>query len=405
MEIQKMNLKDYCCLNKPRFKIDPQEDAEWYFGNSSVQDSIITRLKTDIDVRGVPKFGFFGRFGFGKTHTLFHLKYLFEKSDSYYKSISFYLRVAPYSEDDPQTRGWVYIHRKILDSMGESFLRKLVKASDNMPGSRERDLIEVIRGQFKFGDANLKQSLAYVLSSFFLRDVRDTCEAWGWLRGQAMCQGVTKTLDNSSDMVHTLLNIGTLARWALEEPIVLLFDEAQALQEVKKASYVQIHDSFLQLAEPDNQDVGFVIATFGTGADIIPPVLMRPPDIISRLGVTENNLQEAFIDLKDMVRQKSDFLEFAKQVLKNLIDESKAKILINKYNLTQVNPTELPFTDEALNRIAETVSQQEPNRNPRKIIGILAQLASEAYQKAKSENKYIIIDKVFVNANARLRNF
>ena len=404
MEIQKMNLKDYCCLNRPRFMIDPQQDAEWYFGNSSVQDSIIERLKTDIDVRGIPKFGFIGRFGSGKTHTLFHLKHLFEKSDPYYRSMSFYLRVAPYSEDDPKTRGWGYIHRKILDSMGESFLRELVKASDNMPGSRERDLIEVIREHFKFGDANLKQSLAYVLSSFFLRDIRDTSEAWGWLRGQVMCQGATKTLDNSSDMVHILLNIGTLARWALQKPIVLLFDEAQALAEVKKASEVQIHDSLLQLAEPDNQDVGFVLATFGTGSDIIPPVIMRPPDIISRLGVTESSLQKAFIDLKDIVRQKSDFLEFAKQVLKNLIDESKAKALIDRCNLaSQVSSTELPFTGEALNRIAETVSQQEPNRNPRRIIGILAQLASEAYQKAKTENKYIIADKDFVNA--RLRDF
>jgi len=384
--------------------IDPQLDAEWYFGNSSVQDSIITRLKSDIDVRGVPKFGFIGRFGSGKTHTLFHLKYLFEKTEPYYSSLSFYLRVAPYSEDDSQTRGWSYIHRKIFDSLGESFLRKLVRASDNMPGSRERDLIEVIQEKFKFGDTNLKQSLAYVLSSFFLRDIRDTGEAWCWLRGQGTCQGTTKTLDNSSDMVHILLNIGTLARWALQKPIVLLFDEAQALQDVKKASYVQIHDSFLQLAEPDNQDVGFVLATFGTGADIIPPVIMRPPDIISRLGVTESNLQKAFIDLKDIVRQKNDFLDFAKQVLKSLIDKSKAEELIDTYNLaSQVNPNEIPFTDEALNRIAETVSQQEPNRNPRRIIGILAQLASEAYQEAKSTNNYIIADKVFVNA--RLRDF
>lgn len=404
MEIQKMNLRDYSCLNRPRFMIDPQQDAEWYFGNSSVQDSIIARLKTDIDVRGVPKFGFIGRFGSGKTHTLYHLNCLFESSDPYYASLCFYLRVAPYSEDDSQTRGWSYIHRKIFDSMGGSFLRKLVRASDNMPGPRERNLIEVIQKQFKFGDTNLKQSLAYVLSSFFLRDIRDTGEAWAWLRGQGTCQGTTKTLDNSSDMVHILLNIGTLARWALQKPIVLLFDEAQALQDVKKASTVQIHDSFLQLAEPDNQDVGFVLATFGTGSDIIPPVIMRPPDIISRLGVTESNLQKAFIDLKDIVRQKSDFLDFAKQVLKNLIDESKAKEFINAYNLkSQVDPTEIPFTGEALGRIAEAVSQQEPNRNPRMIIGILAQLASEAYQEAKSKNKYVIADKAFVNT--RLRDF
>ncbi len=402
MEIQKMTLKEYCCLNRPRFVIDPQEDAGWYFGNSKIHKSIFSRLKTDIDVRGVPKFGFHGRFGFGKTHTLFHLKYYLEKSDSYCNSLCFYLRVAPYSEDDPKTRGWSYLHKKILDAMGESFLRTLVKVSDTELGSRDRDLIEVIQEQFKFGDENLKNSLAYVLSSFFLRDVRDTGDAWNWLKGESMCQGTSKMLDNSSDMIHMLLNIGVLARRALHKPIVLLFDEAQALGDVKKASEVQVHDSFLQLAEPDNQDIGFVLASFGTGANIVPQVIRVPDDIISRLGVTEGNIERAFFDLKDVIKEKKDFLEFSKQVLKNLIEESKAKMLIEKYNLgSKVNPTELPFTSEALDRIAHAVSQQEPNRNPRMIISILAQLAAEVYQKAKSENKYIIADKDFVNPSLR----
>ena len=55
----------------------------------------------------------------------------------------------------------------------------------------------------------------------------------------------------SSDLANILLNLGCLSRWALDRAVVLLCDEAQALGEVKKASIAQIHDSFLQLAEPE----------------------------------------------------------------------------------------------------------------------------------------------------------
>ncbi|MFX0194898.1 MAG: hypothetical protein ACFFCW_02155 [Candidatus Hodarchaeota archaeon] len=399
MEIRDMSLQDYCCLNRPRFVIDPQKDAEWYFGNLSVQGSIIERLKSDVDVRGVPKFGVWGRFGSGKTHMLYHLKHRFERSDQF---LSFYVRVSPYTEEDPQTRGWGYIHRKILDAMGEKTLRDLVRASDRVLGSRERDLSEIIQEHLKFGDANLKQSLAYVLASFFLRETRSTTEAWDWLKGQGVCHGTTKKLETSADMIDLLLNLGKLARSSLKKAIVFLLDEGQALQEVKKASVAQIHDSFLQLAEPENEDVGFVLAIFGTGTRMLPDVIMHPTDIISRLGVTERNLGRAFIDLKDIVRTPSDFRAFAEDVLQNLIDGSRAKSLIEKYNLaSRVNQNRIPFTDDALDRITQNVAEQEPNRNPRIIIGTLARLAAAAYQQAKSENTYVVADQAFVEPHLR----
>jgi hypothetical protein len=150
----------------------------------------------------------------------------------------------------------------------------------------------------------------------------------------------------SSDKISVLLNLGRLSRWALQEPLVILLDEAQAFGEVKKSSVAEIHDSFLQLAEPENVDVGFVLAAFGTGANILPSVIMKPTDVISRLGVTERDLHKAFIDLKDVVRTEADLQEFAKQVLANLGDESKAQQLITDNGLQEVNATQLPFTED-----------------------------------------------------------
>ena len=370
MEVKDMSFQEYCCLKRPRFVIDPEEDAEWYFGNSKVQDSILDRLRTDVDVRGVPKFGMIGRFGSGKTHNLFHLRHIFQSEDSLYRFRTFYLKVSPYSEDDPKTRGWGYIHRKVVDAMGEQFLRELVRAADRM-GSRQEELAQLIQKQLKFGDANLRQSLASLLANYFLREGRETAEAWSWLKGDGTCRGTTKIPETSSDMINILLNLGRLSRWALGEAIVLLLDEAQALAEVKKSSIAQIHDSFLQLAEPENADVGFVLAAFGTGGKILPDVIMKPPDVISRLDVTERDLQKAFIDLKDVIRTKEDLRGFAGQVLANLTDSSQAQARIDEHGLEAVSAGQLPFTEDALEKISDVVFQHEDSRNPRRIIAAL----------------------------------
>lgn len=402
MGMRQMSFQDYCCLKRPRFVIDPEEDAGWYFGNSKVQDSIFDRLKTDVDVRGVPKFGIVGRFGSGKTHNLFHLRHMFQSEDSIYRFRTFYVKVSPYSEDDSKTRGWAYLHRKIVDAMGEQFLRELVRSADKK-GPRQEELSQMLQKQLKFGDANLKQSLANVLANYFLREGRETGEAWAWLKGDGSCSGTTKVPETSSDTVNILLNLGRLSRWALGEAIVLLLDEAQALGEVKKASVAQIHDSFLQLAEPENVDVGFVLAAFGTGGKILPPVIMTPPDIISRLDVTERDLHKAFIDLKDVIRTKEDLRGFADQVLANLVAESEASALISEHHLQGVNPSQLPFTDDALERISEVVFQHEDSRNPRRIIAALGKLASAGYQEAKTTDAYVVVNRAF--ADPILRSF
>ena len=199
MQVREMSFQQYCCLKRPRFKIDPEEDAQWYFGNLRVQDSIMERLRTDVDVRGVPKFGMVGRFGIGKTHNLFHLKHMFEQPESQYKFRTFYVKVSPYSEDDPVTKGWAYLHKKIVDAMGERYLRELVGAADRQ-GSRQEEFSQSLEKQLKFGDANLRQSLAYVLANYFLRDSRQTGEAWAWLKGQGECSGTTKVPEAGANL-------------------------------------------------------------------------------------------------------------------------------------------------------------------------------------------------------------
>ena len=403
-----MDLKDYCCLNRNRFVIDPELDAEWYFGNRQVNDELLMRIRNDFLVRGVPKCGILGRFGYGKTHTLYHLKYLFKSEPELYPAVPLILRIAPYDESTPGLNGWKYIHGKMLDAMGENFIREIVRGFNSLPGSGTGELSTEILKKIRFGDENLKSSLSSLLAAYFLRDVKSTMSAWQWLKGDKISKsselddaGVKKNLDTAGDMLNVILNLGSLTRIVKGAGIVFLMDEAQSLNEVKKRA-IEIHDAFLQMAEPDNSDVGFVFAYFGTGLNAIPKVFSTPDDILSRLGVTQTNIQVAIKDLQRLISTKKDMREFIDQVLSSIIDSEKAENLLKELSIEdKLKPNQIPFTEDALERLTQVMYEKEPNRNARMIIQTLAQLSAEAYQKGKRENGYIVADSEFIERFVR----
>jgi len=408
MQVKEMDLKDYCCLNRPRLRVDPEADASWFFGNRRVEGELLSRIRNDFNIRGVPKCGIVGRFGYGKTHTLYHIKHIFETEPDKFPAVSFIFHIAPYDEGTPGLSGWDYIHGKMLNAMGESFLRSIVREFDKLPGTRTRGLADEMVEVFKFGDENLKASLANILSGYFLREVRSTLVAWKWLKGAKLGKGesfqdagITKTLDTAEDMVNVICDIGNLVRRIWDKGILFLMDEAQSLDEVKKR-LVEIQNAILRLVDDQNEDVGFIIAYFGTPPAAVPKPFQRN-DILSRLGVTERNIEDAFINLKGVINTKDDIRNFISSILDGIIVEKDAQKLITDFGLSgQVQPKEIPFTKDVIERIVEVLYQQELNRNARMIIETLARLVATAYQKGKEANKYIPVDRAF--ADPLLRN-
>ncbi|GFP36997.1 hypothetical protein HKBW3S44_00678 [Candidatus Hakubella thermalkaliphila] len=406
MEIKEMELKDYCCLNRPRFRVDPESDAEWFFGNKQVGEELLSRISSDFDIAGVPKCALIGRFGDGKTHTLYHIKYLFEKEPENYPAICFFMGLAPYDERIPDLAGWRYFHGKMLDAMGEEFLRQIVQEFDRLPDNRTADLSEQMKKTFRFGDENLKRSLANVLSGYFLRETKSMIPAWQWLRGSKLEKGAaaqdlaaTKALENAEDMINVVLNLGNLVRKVLGKGITFLMDEGQALGDVSKRD-IEIHHAFLQLASDYNQDVGFVFAYFGRlGAGGLPKVLSEPPDILSRLRVTPQNMDEAFINLLRLINTKDDMRSFIGNLLEGVRDMGKAEQLINEAGLAgKVTSKSLPFTEDALGRAVEILYQNEQTRNARMIINELARVAAAAYHQGKATNQYVIADRALLDS-------
>jgi hypothetical protein len=410
MEIKEMELKDYCCLNRnrPRFRVDPESDAEWFFGNKQVSEELLSRIGSDFDVRGIPKCGLIGRFGDGKTHTLYHVKYLFDKEPENYPAICLFLGLAPYDERIPGLGEWKYFHGKMLDAMGEDFLRQIVQEFDRLPQNRTADLSEEMKNTFRFGDENLKRSLANVLSGYFLRETKSMLPAWQWLRGSKLEKGsaaedlaATKALENAEDMINVILNLGNLVRKTRGKAITFLMDEGQALGERTVSTRdIEIHHAFLQLASDYNQDVGFVFAYFGRlGVGGLPKVLSEPPDILSRLRVTPQNMDEAFINLLRLINTKDDMRSFISNLLKGVKDMEKAEQLISEAGLAgKITPKNLPFTDDALDRAVEILYQNEQTRNARMIINELAGVAAAAYHQGKANDQYVIADRTLLDS-------
>ncbi len=406
LEVKEMDLRQYCGLNRPRFTVDPAEDAKFFFGNQQVQEQLLNRIRRDFNVRGVPKCGVTGRFGAGKTHTLSHVKYLFE-SDPALPGHAVYVRIGPYDEGISGMGGWRYLQTLILDAIGEQAIRTWVRAFDARPEGRTENLAEKLADIFEFGDSNLRLSLANILADYFLRDLKSTLPAWTWLKGGKVDKteslGITKTLDTAPELVNILLNLASLCRNVTGKALILLLDEAQHLSDVRKRES-EIHDAFLQIAEPNNENLGFILGYFGSGQEGLPRVLAAPPDILSRLGVSTANLGEAFIDLQKLINSKDALREFMVRILGGIRDADASSVLITDNALAASDSTTLPFTPDGLDRLADVLWQKEQTRNARTIIETLAVLAADAYEQAKARNGYVSVNGQFVDANQYIRS-
>lgn len=398
MEVKNMEFYEYCCLNRILLKVDEERDAQWFFGNREVEQRLLQRIESDFNTRGVPKCGVLGRWGIGKTHTLNHLKLLFEDNPKDYKAMPIKMHLAPWDDTNPRGNNWGYIHRKMIDSIGEHVLRDIVIEFDKLPEARTQNLAKSMENTLKFGDANLQYSLSIVLADNFLREQKSTALAWEWLRGDKVSVadlGVNRIIESVQDMVDIIRNIGILSKKSKNMGFVFLIDEAHALADVKKKRS-EIHYGFKELADQSNSDVGFILAIFGGGMNAVPVLLIDERDILDRMGVTSQTIHEAIIELKDVTAREIDLKEFATNVLENLKDRDKADQLIKEFNLgSKTSPELLPYTADGLSELVTKLMQKEETRTPRLIIDNIATVANKAYQDAKAKNQYILVDTAF----------
>jgi hypothetical protein len=217
--------------------------------------------------------------------------------------------------------------------------------------------------------------------------------AWRWLTGQDLGAKelqeikVTRRLGDVGvgDLVSATIALGNLAR-AVGHELIFFMDEMEGLQNVKGGDAAESwHDYLRKLSDNSNSSVGFVLGFKADTIDDAPRILIRP-DITSRIG--KLNLIEL-----ETLAAPANVKTFVEDMLEHLIDEAKAKALIQADTL----PTKFkryPFTDSAFELMCDYACQDPHKSTPRNIIRTINECAITAWD---ANPKKRVIDDAIVN--------
>src|SRR5438552_2318902 len=154
-------LTDLYHLNKPRFWLDPDEDASFYFGGTKMDKRLIERLRTAFIESGIPKFMIHGQYGSGKTHTLAHIQYALANDKRFGANPT---KVQRFELPPLGARErWSLAHKHFVNAIGMGLAKDAIAGvmSKAPPGS---DPLEVFNtpGVIRFGESALLTSQAHI---------------------------------------------------------------------------------------------------------------------------------------------------------------------------------------------------------------------------------------------------
>lgn len=387
MSYESMPLKDYYLLRKyESFSIDPWRDQEIYFGEANLVNRIEKRIESDFEQpRRVPKFFVYGAYGSGKTHTLAHISSKLSQNKMH-PTEPIYLALPPLSSKER----WVRIHTRLIDSIGieriqasTEVIADQIEGTDKIQGFLEQDIL-------LYGDRTLKVSQANIFRNFLFGG-RQSQLSWEWLKGRknttdvATMLGVQKDLNEATDLVDCLLNLGALYYKATGKKIIFLIDEAEAVRSLQNTDSIdEIRHMFRLLLDNSNTHIGLILAVQSEPGEI--PEFYEREDIMRRVDYLQG-----WIDLQDMVSQVSSAKQFITRVLQYLVDHEKAEGVIKAENLPASKEL-FPFTEESVDTISTYVAEDVKYANPSFILSTLSGAAVEGWRRRNQSTSHVVID-------------
>jgi len=385
--------QEYYHLKRDSFAIDPWADADVYFGAGALHERIRERIETDfVQPRAVPKFFIYGPYGGGKTHTLAHIRQQLITHDAFAKDFPtepVYLEIAPIRGNER----WVAVHERLLNSIGLTRLKQAVSAvfMGADPGQDPVSLLEE-RNILRFGDDALKASQAQIFRHLLFSG-RPEMLSWEWLKGRqlkiddAQILGIQTNLSGTPTLVAALLNVGSLISAGLGRKVVFLVDEGEALNNLTNADAIDdFAFAFRRLVDNENNVVGMVVAYESAGGMEKAPRLLQGDDIRRRV-----DYDLGYIDLTQLVADPTEAREFILQVLRHLIDQAEAAKTIKREGL-DIEPEYFPFTAEAVDAIADFVTEDPERAVPSQILSLMSAAVIAGWRKRSSSSKRIVVD-------------
>lgn len=374
--------KEYFCLrDRENFNINVKaspRDAELYFGNSHLNDTIVKACEDAVLLAKPPKMYLWGPYGSGKTHTLFHLKHHIENKIILQSGNRY---VVPVFEVELHAKTtYQYLHQKMLEALGMDRVREYANFFFQEHAGQD----DAISAFFRHGN------IVAAFRSLSLGGAQALIP-WRWLCGIKLKQsdldavGLTASVDEVYDMVEILTVVGRLAA-RRSERIVFLIDEAEALNNVSDPDAQEtFHDGLRKLADQENDAVGFVLSFFALGAGDMPGFMARD-DIVGRLG-RDNIIQLPYLDAVEDVRA------FLADLRDHFFEASSVADRVAELGLPAGSDALFPFEPDALDQFAAYATQDPTRALPRNILNALSSAAVAAYKAQAPLVSLAIVDE------------
>ena len=371
--------EEYCLIKgRSDFRITPDIDGKLLFGKTtSIEET--RRVTEDQILRECPpKSVLYGNYGTGKTHTLYHIKYHLEKTFPG-KLYTVYLKLPALQKNG----NFQVLHERILETLTQAKIQELViQFQQRYSGPNlKTELIDFFNKNVDFAEAILRMGLSGPACT----------DAWRWMMGESLDQnglkniGVTRNLNQPSDYVSVLRNIGKLFKEGPtkkedQKTILLLIDECESLGKIKDVNAEGHWEYALrELADPSNHDIGFILtltADVGTHKNL-PQVGKNA--IYTRIVEDELGIYQILSD----IGEQKDVRQFMDDLLEVLVDHKCAKTKIDKQKLPIKNIETFPFTEDSLKTFTKWFLESPQRRRPRFIISMLNKLGMYALRKEK----------------------
>ncbi len=366
------NLAEWFGLKRPNFILDPQKDADFYAPRTGVD---IPKLEEGIQVNLLtdrpPKRLFWGRYGGGKTHTLFHIS----------KRLERHLDIYPvYVEcpSVPKKSTFLHLyHDGIMASMGQDFVVRIFNELIASIGTvRFDELLSKLKQIL--GDEDLSRAVSGLLGA---RPDKELI-FWRYISGIPLPTrdlaelNVTQSLADSipSRLANIVIIIGKVVKAIRSKTILLILDELDRLKSVTDEYGLSTYEeAFRRLVDENQRDVAIMMGCSAVNIRELPEIFAgESGPILSRIG------RQNIIEISEI--SPNDVDNFIKKILEYIVDREIAGQKIEEIKKRGISETLtiefFPFTNEAIEALKGTLGA---NMTPREITQRMSDAAGKAF--------------------------
>jgi len=360
-------------LKRPNFILDPKEDADFYAPRTGVDiPKLIEGIQVNLVTERPPKRFFWGIYGGGKTHTLFHIS---RQLESLMKGAIYPVYVECPSVPRKSTFLHLY-HDGIMASMGQDFILEMF-----------RDLIASI-GTVRFDELLIKlkevledEELSRAVSSLLGARPDKELTFWRYISGVSVPArdlaelNLTQALVDAipSRLANIVIIIGKVVKRTKGKTLLLILDELDRLKNVTDEYGISTYEeAFRKLVDENQRDVAIIIGLSAANLRDVPDIIgVEAGPILSRIG------SQNIIPITEI--SASDVDIFIARILGHCVDQGTATQKTNELQKGLTESLEIetfPFTKEAIEALKGTL---RGTMTPREITQRMSDAAGKAF--------------------------